>query len=589
MARTTQRRLAAIVAADVVGYSRLMASDEEGTLAAVQAAYRSVFDPHFDQHDGRIVKTTGDGLLAEFPSVLDAVRCCVEIQRDLTERAALVPEDRRVRFRIGINLGDIIIDGDDIHGEGVNVAARLEAMAEPGGVCVSDDVQRQIRGKLDVPFTDDGNHTLKNIPEPVHVWRWSLATSTKPAIVDVSEPVPDFGGRPAIAVLPFENLSQDPAQEFLGDGIAQDILSRLAMWRWLPVIARNSSFTYKGRTSDAKLVGSELGARYILSGSVRRAGNRVRIAGQLTDTETGLQVWADRYDRDLEDIFVVQDEITDAIVAALEPAVGRAEMQRARLKNPQSLDAWDSFQRGIWHLSKITKQDIASAREMLERSVESDPNFARAHAGIGLLGYLEISMGFASDPNASLSTAHKAALRALRLDDLDPFANAALGYSSMLTGEHDNAIAAAQRAVEFNPSFALGHHCLHSALFMAGLFHDSLNAVERACRVSPNDPLLFYFMGGVSACHYMLRNYELAVEKANLAIQRYSQYPSAYRWLAVALAQSGRVNEARVALTKFLELSPGSRDAARRAYLFKRDTDLAHYLDGLDKAGLSEP
>ena len=335
-------------------------------------------------------------------------------------------------------------------------------------------------------------------------------------------------------------------------------------------------------------MGLELGARYILEGSVRKAGDRVRIAGQLIDTETGHHVWADRYDRALDDIFAVQDEITDAIVAALEPAVGRAEMQRAQRKNPENLDAWGYYQRGMWFLSKITKQDTKRAREMLIQSVAADPNFSSAHAGIGFLGYLEISIGFSSDPDASLATARDAALRAVRLDELDPFAQAARGYTSVLIGEYDTGIASARRSVELNPSFALGYHCLHTTMFMAGRFQESLDAAERACRVSPSDPWLFYSLCGIGACHYMLREFQAAVEKVKLSVERYSEYASAYRWLAVSLAQLGRTEEAQEALSKFIELSPDSLKAARHVYPFRHQADLAHYIEGLNKAGLPE-
>jgi adenylate cyclase len=346
MSEGTQRRLAAIVSADVVGYSRLMGADEAGTLEALRAHRTELVDPLITKHGGRIVKTMGDGLLLEFGSVVSATDCAVAIQKSMASRNSEVPEMRQIIFRIGINLGDIIIDGDDIHGDGVNVAARVQEMAEPGGVAITGRVHDEVRNRLGISFEDAGAHELKNIASPVPIWRWSPYGRTNKRAINVSKPVPGFDGRPAIAVLAFDNLSRDPDQEFLADGIAEDILTRLAMWRWLPVIARNSSFTYKGRNADIKDIGPELGARYILEGSVRKSGNRVRVTGQLIDAETGHHVWADRYDSTMEDIFAVQDEITDAIVSALEPAVGRAEMQRAQRKNPQNLDAWGVSKQG---------------------------------------------------------------------------------------------------------------------------------------------------------------------------------------------------------------------------------------------------
>jgi adenylate cyclase len=586
MTKGTRRRLAAIVAADVVGYSRLMAQDEEGTLAAVKVVHQELFDPHFDQHGGRLVKTTGDGLLAEFPSVLDAVRCCVGVQEGLAKRAASAPENKRLQFRIGINLGDIIIDGDDIYGDGVNVAARLEALAEPGGICVSDDVMRQIRGKLDLPFADDGDHTLKNIPEPVHVWRWSLGTSTQPPIVDVSEPIPGFDGRPAIAVLAFDNLSKDPEQEFLCDGIAEDILTRLAMRRWLPVIARNSSFTYKGTSVGVKVIGQELGARYVLEGSVRKAGSRVRVTGQLIDTESGHHVWAERYDRDIDDIFAVQDEITDAITASLEPAVGRAEMQRAQRKDPQNLDAWDYHQRGMWYLNKVTEPDLERAYHFFRQSIAADQTFASPHAGICLLGFLLRTLGYEADWAPSREEVVEAGSHATRLDEMDHFAHSGHGFSAMVAGDHDAALASANRSLELNPSFALGYHCLHSATFFLGDFEASIDAVKQAARISPNDPWLFYFLTGVSACHYMLHQYEEAIDAGRIAVERYPMYANALRWYALSLAQAGRQDEAGQMIQRWRDITNSSVEKAHNAYPIRDPVHLEHYRDGLRKAGL---
>ena len=591
MSEGTHRRLAAIVVVDVAGYSRLMGGDEEGTLAALKTHRRELLDPKIAAHNGRIVKTTGDGVLLEFASVLDAVRCCVEVQQAMPERNFDTPEDLRMLFRIGINLGDIIIDDDDIHGDGVNVAARLEGLAEPGGICISGSVHEQVRDRIDQAFEDSGEQEVKNIERPVRVWRWGAAPSpvAAPSPIDVSKPVPGFAGRPAIAVLPFENLSPDPEQEYFADGIAEDILTRLAMWRHIPVIARHSSFTYKGRSFDVKDVGRELGARYVLEGSVRKAGNRVRINGQLIDATSGHHVWAEHYDRALEDVFAVQDEITDAIVTALEPAVGRAEMQRAQRKNPESLDAWDLYQRGMWFLSKSTREDTARAYELLRLAAAEDPNFAPPFAGLGLAGFFEISLGFAVDPRETMAAARDAAITSVRLDELDPHAQAALGYTSSWSREYDAGLTAARRAVELNPSFALGYHCLGGANFLVGQFDEAVDAMERAVRISPSDPWLFLFLAGVCACRYMLEEYERSVEAARLSVERFAQYASGHRFLAMALAQLGREEDAHKALEKFLELSPNhTLRAARHSFPFRHKANLAHFLDGNRKAGLPE-
>jgi adenylate cyclase len=584
------RRLAAIVAADIAGYSRLIGRDEEGTLRALRAHRRELVDPKIAEYGGRIANTAGDSLLLEFPSAVDAVRCAIAVQQGMTERNRGTEADRQISFRIGINVGDVIAEGDDLLGDGVNIAARLQEIAEPGGICVSHRALEDVQDRIAVVFDNLGQQSLKNIVRPVTVWRWVADAGGTPAAspIDVSKPVQGFAGRPAIAVLPFDNLSKDEEHEFLADGIAEDILTRLAMWRWLPVIARNSSFIYKGRSVDLKNVGRELGARYVLEGSVRKAGNRVRITGQLIDTDTGHHVWAQRYDRELDDIFALQDEITDAIVAALEPAVGRAEMQRAHRRNPQNLDAWDLYQRGKSSLIKTTREDMQHAIELFRQSSVADPEFASPLAAIAVAEFIKLTVGF--NDGAGLSpAAHQAATRAVLLDDLDPFAHVGLGYASAFTGQHDAGILAAQRAIEINPSFALGYHCLAGARFLNGEHNEAAEAAQVAIRISPNDPWLFLFFGVLSASHYMRGDHEQALETVNFAVRRFPWYASTHRWHAVALAQVGRLDEATSALGRFLGLSPNyTLEIARHSYPFRRESDLAHYLDGLRKAGLSE-
>jgi len=370
-----QRRLAAILAADVAGYSRLMGVDEEGTLAALKKLRRELADPKIKEHRGRIVKTTGDGLLVEFASVVDAVRCAVDVQREMSERNTGVPAERRIEFRIGINLGDIIKDGRDIYGDGVNVAARLEALAEPGGICVNRVVRDQVRDKLDFAFEDAGEQRVKNIARPLrvyHVRPGQLADEEMSA----AQPPLALPDKPSLAVLPFTNMSGDPEQEFVSDGIAEDVISALSHYPSLFVIARNSTFTYKGRAVDVKQVGRELGVRYVLEGGVRKAGNRIRVTAQLIEAETGNHVWANRYDRDLADIFAVQDEITHALTTALTPAIADAELRRAIRKPPESLDAWAAYQRGLWHLSKANSEDDTIAQNFFRQAIDLDPTFA---------------------------------------------------------------------------------------------------------------------------------------------------------------------------------------------------------------------
>src|SRR5512143_2838471 len=351
-----ERRLAAILAADVVGYSRLMGANEEATLADLKRHRRELTDPKITEHRGRIVKSTGDGILVEFASVVDAVRCAIEIQHSMSERNADLPQQKRIDFRVGINVGDIITEDGDIFGDGVNIAARLEGIAQPGGICISDDAYRQVRGKLDANFQDAGERALKNIARPVRVY-W-LRFNEKFAIAATTLALPS---KPSIAVLAFQNMSGDPEQEYFADGIAEDVITALSRLRWLFVVARNSSFTYKGKSVDVRQVGRELGVRYVLEGSVRKTGNRVRINAQLIDASDGHHVWADRYDRALEDIFAAQDEMTNQITSAIAPGIVAAEVQRAQEKDADKLSTWERLMQAHWHIQRFTPEDFREA------------------------------------------------------------------------------------------------------------------------------------------------------------------------------------------------------------------------------------
>ena len=373
---TEQRRLAAIVSADVAGYSRLMGRDESGTLAALKALRQEVVDPAIASHGGRIVKTTGDGLLLEFPSVVNAVRCAVEVQTAMADRTAGIAEDRRIAFRIGINLGDIIVEGDDIFGDGVNVAARLQEIAPPGGICISSRVHDDVRDRLDTAFDDGGAQTLKNIARPVQVWRWQPGTTVapKPAPAPTALPLPD---KPSIAVLPFQNMSGDPEQEYFADGIVEDIITALSRFKSLFVIARNSSFTYKGRAVDMRQVGRELGVRYVLEGSVRKAGGRVRITGQLIEASTNAHLWAEKIDGELSDVFELQDQITASVVSSIAPTIEQAEIKRVRQQAVNILDSYDTFLRGM---ALFYQRQPAAARNFFKRAAEQNPEYAAAYA-----------------------------------------------------------------------------------------------------------------------------------------------------------------------------------------------------------------
>ena len=380
MSEGTERRLAAIVSTDVVGYSRLMGADKAGTLAAMRAHRKELWNPTIEKFGGRIVGTAGDSLLVEFASAVAAVESSVVVQRGMVERNADLPDDKRMLLRIGINIGEVVIEDDDIFGDGVNIAARMQEIAVPGGIAISRNAQEQVRDKLDIALADDGMHEVKNIAEPVHVWRWSPeGAGAAPAVPSAKLKLPD---KPSIAVLPFDNMSGDPEQEHFSDGISEDIITALSSLRWLFVIARNSTFTYKGSAVDVTRVSRELGVRYVVEGSVRKAANRVRITAQLIDGSTGNHVWAERYDRELDDIFALQDEITEAIVGRIDSEVRSSERERAHRKPPANLDAWDLYQQGSWHFLKITKEDTEIGRRLCQKAIERDPNFASAYAGL---------------------------------------------------------------------------------------------------------------------------------------------------------------------------------------------------------------
>jgi TolB-like protein/Tfp pilus assembly protein PilF len=495
-----------------------------------------------------------------------------------------------MRFRIGVHLGDVIENADGtVYGDGVNIAARLEGLAEPGGIAVSNSIRSAVKGKVSATFHDLGEQTVKNIADPVRAYAVRSAASTLAAAtgIDVSAPVPGFGGRPAIAVLPFTNLSGDPEQEYFADGLAQDILTRLAMWRRVPVIARNSSFTFKGGAFDVKAVGRALGARYVLEGSVRKAGNRVRVTSQLIDTDTAHHVWAERYDRVLEDLFAIQDELTDGIVGALEAAVGRAETERARIKPPGNLDAWDTYQRGLWHLQRFTREDFAAAEALFVRAAQLDPSLAQPHTGVAMLRGKEAAFLWTAKPAESLGEAMRSAHAALAADSLDSEAHSQLGIALAFSGKHDDALAMCQNGVELNPSNAYGYHGLGLTHMLRGEPEQGIKAMESAIRISPNDVLLPLWLTTLSTVHYLARNYERSAEVARLAVQRAPNYPLGWRSLTNALGHLGKPDDARDSLSQFLTLMPSytTESAARASVQFRDEPVFQHYLEGMRKAG----
>lgn len=578
-----QRRLAAILAADMVGYSRLMGADEEGTIERQKERRAELMDPIIASHGGRIVKTMGDGLLVEFPSVVDAVKCAVEVQQAMSEREADVAEDRRIQYRIGINLGDIVIDGDDILGDGVNIAARLEGLAESGGICISGTVFDQVKSKLDAGFEDLGPQVVKNIADPVRAYR---VTSTINSAISSDAPTGDIptSAKPSIAVLAFDNIGGDPEQEYFSDGITEDIITALSHIRQFLVTARNSTFTYKGQAVDLRSVASELGVRYVLEGSVRKSGDRVRITAQLIDGESGNHIWAERYDRDLKDIFAVQDEITQTVVAALLPELARSEIERARRKPPGSLDAWDLYQRGLWHLFRTNKEDNAAASQLFAESVAADPDFVNPYVGIVECCVYDVAMGFAQrDPREAFAPARKA----LELDHQNAYAHKALGLAHFINRDHRSAIAELQLAIQLNPSDAHFYPYLGFAMAFSGLAEDALDNFLMAMMLSPRDPMLGWFHNGMGVSLLHLQRHEECAEWVRKALQ-YPNAPWPIRgYLISALAHLGRMEECQKEVANLLELHPDctisllqqSRLTTDQAY-----TD--HFVEGLRKAGL---
>jgi adenylate cyclase len=553
-----ERRLAAILAADVAGYSRLMGVDEEGTLARLKALRRELADPKIKEHRGRIVKTTGDGLLLEFASVVDAVRCAVEVQREMAERNADVPPDRRIEFRMGINVGDIIKDGRDIHGDGVNVAARLEALAEPGGICVSRVVRDQVRDKLAFSFEDMGEQQVKNIARPVRVHRIVLGEGTgrsEPPTKTSTEPALALPDKPSIAVLPFQNMSGDPEQEYFADGMVEEIITALSRIRWLFVIARNSTFTYKRQAIDVKRVGRELGVRYVLEGSVRKAGGRMRITAQLVDALIGSHIWADHFDGFVEDVFELQDEIASSVAGIIEPTLQAAETVRSARRPTTDLNAYDVYLRAyalVWSSARY----VPEALRLLEQAIERDPSYGAALAWAAICCHRLCVAGSSADSEADRRKAAEFARRALEVagDDSSILANAAFALAYF--GEDIGAMMGlVDRALVLNPSSARAWHLSGNLRLYAGQPDIAIEHVEAALRLSPR-ARVGSSLAVIGQAHFFRRRFGEAVPKLLLAIQEDPNYPVPYRSLAACYAQMGRLDDARDIVSRLRGITP---------------------------------
>jgi adenylate cyclase len=581
-----ERRLTAIMAADVVAYSRLMGADEEGTLAQLKTCRRELVDPKIAEHRGRIVKTTGDGMLVEFASVVDAVRCAVEVQRGMGERNADVSPDSRIEFRVGINLGDIILDDEDIYGDGVNIAARLEAMADPGTVCVSAGAWEQARGKMAFGADDLGEHQLKNIERPVRVFRIARSPSETSGIKGKPWPLPD---KPSLAVLPFQNMSGDPDQEYFTDGIVEDIITALSGVRSFSVIARNSSFTYKGKTVNVKQVGRELGVRYVLEGSVRKAGNRVRINGQLVETESGAHVWAHRYDGDLDDVFALQDEITAQVVTAVEPRVQAAEIERLSRKKSEDLTAYDLYLRALWGLRTRTKESFTRSRDLLQTALRHDPDYAAAWALLGDCIGRSVLFGWLEDTERGIQDACDAAQRAIASDPNDGTILALAAWAfAILAGKVDRACELAIRAVELHPNSAVVLTQCGWAFLYVGDLERAIEFFRIAQRLDPLYTSRLY-LPGMAAAHFFAKRFEDCERLSRQTVEETPSLTSAWRFLATSLVHLGRIEEARRAIARLLEVQPNSSvSRTAKTSKFRHEWMIKLYLDALRAAGLPE-
>jgi TolB-like protein/class 3 adenylate cyclase len=576
------RRLAAILAADIAGYSSLMGADEARTVSDLKG-HQAVILPMIGELGGRVIDTAGDGILAEFPSVFGAVDCAVAIQRKMTERNAGIEPGRRMQFRIGINLGDVIYDENRIFGDGINVAARLEGMAEPGGICVSGKVHEEVRGKANFAFDDLGEQQLKNIAHSVRVYgvRRSGAPG-RPAL-----PLPS---KPSIAILPFQNMSGDPEQEYFVDGMVEDIITALSRMRWLFVIARNSSFTYKGRAVDLKQVGRELGVRYVLEGSVRKAANRVRITGQLIDTATGAHLWADRFDGGLEDVFDLQDRVTTNVVGAIAPTLERAEIERAKRKPTESLDAYDYFLRGMASVHQWSSDANDEALRMFLGAIQLDPDFASAY-GMAAWCYTWRSINrWTIDRAQEAAETKRLARRAVDLGADDAVALCMGGYAlAFVAHDLDGGAALIDRALSMNPNLAWAWHSSGWLRCFLGEPEIAIKHLEHGMRLSPLDPFVFRVYAGLACAHLLAGRYEESSSWADKAIQRRPNLLVAVRESAVSNALAGRLLKAQKSMAQLRQSDPGLRLSNFTDWLpLRQPQDIARYEEGLRMAGLPD-
>ncbi|MCP4329827.1 MAG: tetratricopeptide repeat protein [Alphaproteobacteria bacterium] len=580
---TPNRRLAAILAADVVGYSRLMRDNEADTLAALRQYRRELFEPAVTAHRGTVIKSMGDGWLVEFGSVVDAVDCATKVQTALADLPA-------IRVRMGIHIGDIVHEDEDIYGDGVNIAARLQEIADPGSIVLSAAAHDGIAGNNQARFVDDGTRRLKNIDRPVQTFRWHGEHPLPPERA-AAEVVPaGHDDKPSIAVLPFTNMSGDAEQEYFSDGITEDIITALAKYHWFYVVARNTTFTYKGMAVDVAEIGGKLGARYVVEGSVRKVGDRVRVSAQLIDAATGNHLWADRFDRDLADIFAVQDEITRAIVGELTPQFMTAEVRRARRKTDGELDAWDLVMRGREHLWRINREDNTKAQDLFERAIAQAPESSLGRVELVQSLLWKLNFGWTDDRAGTIEQMGRMAELAVTADPDDAYALAALSFGMTYKEQITDAVEIAQRAVAANPNLAIAHTALGFANVFGGNYEEGIESVRQAIAHSPRDPFLATMLATLGIGYYLVERYGDSAKTARQLMLEQPDMPTGYRQLAASLAKLGDVEEARSIIEKeVLRLIPGhtATQSGRQLPFGRNEMARRHWIDGLVDAGLS--
>ncbi|MFO0990859.1 MAG: adenylate/guanylate cyclase domain-containing protein [Hyphomicrobiales bacterium] len=579
-----RRRLAAILAADVVGYSRMMEIDEAGTLAALIARRREVLEPLVGKYQGRIFKVTGDGVLIEFGSAVNAVRCAVDLQRGMADANSGISEDRRIVLRIGINLGDVMVEGSDLYGDGVNIAARLEALAEPGGILVSGTAHAHIKNNIHSGFDDLGLQSLKNIAEPVRAFRvtGTPATAASNLVAD----------KPSIAVLPFTNMSGDPEQEYFSDGITEDIISGLARLHWLFVIARNSSFTFKGNAVDVKRVGQQLGVRYVLEGSVRKAGERVRITSQLIDAGTGAHIWTDRFDGALSDIFVLQDRVTASVVGAIGPKLRKVEIERARAKPTENIGAYDLFLRALALHNTLTVEAYEEALRLLDRAVVIDPEYASAYGLAAYCHLRQLQRGWGASAVPGIEKGIRSARLAAELGQDDPEALWMAGLVlAMLAGESEGGLGLIERSMILNPNSAGAWMASGMAHAYRGESTIAIDHLDHAAQLSPLDPLAYLFWYGTAFAHFAASRYSEATGWVDRSLRAAPNYMPGMRLRAALCGVLGQAEEGRKWVSRIVEVNPDTRLRTLRVHLTRsihKTECLDALIEGLRKAGFPE-